>query len=197
MPESRPRRAPAPMPIRFSRRHRFAIYAAFGALWASGGLWLVFHYFLRVQGPFGPEPHALEPWWLRAHGLAFMASLLAIGSVLAHHVGRAWQLRRNRGMGAALTGTAAWMAGTGYALYYFSSDANAAWLPLLHWVPGLALPLVLLAHVRRGRRRMAPASMRVVGARQAQTAPAAQAAPDRVANAPSAPAQRRLGGTRG
>jgi cytochrome b561 len=51
-----------------------------------------------------------------------------------------------------------WLAATGYALYYFSTDDNAAWLPLLHWIAGLALPLGLVLHIRLGRRRALPAA---------------------------------------
>jgi len=46
-----------------------------------------------------------------------------------------------------------WLAATGYALYYFSSDENAAWLPLLHWVVGLAVPFALIVHILAGRQR--------------------------------------------
>ena len=48
-------------------------------LWLSGGLWLIFHYFMRPVGEFGPEPHALEPWWLALHGFFAFLSLTVIG----------------------------------------------------------------------------------------------------------------------
>lgn len=143
-------------PIRLGRRHRGVVFYSLAVLWSSGALWLLFHYFLAVQGPFGPEPHPLQPWWLRLHGLAVMVTLTVFGSLLVQHAPRAWQVRKNRRLGAALTGVFLWLATTGYALYYFSSDANAAWLPLAHWIPGLALPGVVLMHIRFGRRRTAP-----------------------------------------
>lgn len=143
-------------PIRLSARHRRAVYASLFALWLSGGLWLVFHYFLQRPGAFGDEPHVLEPWWLRLHGLTMMVVLVTAGSVIVHHAGRAWQLGKNRLVGALLTGILLWLALTGYALYYFSSDDTQAWLPWLHWLPGLALPLAVVMHVRRGKRRRQP-----------------------------------------
>lgn len=145
----------APVPIRLSHRHRKWVYAAILLLWLSGALWLVFHYFLRTDGVFGPAAHPLETWWLRLHGLAVFSGLTAIGSIAVHHAGRAWQLRRNRLMGAMLMGIFVWLSATGYALYYFSSDSNQTWLPLLHWVPGLSLPAILVLHVGRGRARVA------------------------------------------
>jgi len=129
------------------------MYASFALLWVSGALWLLFHYFLQRQGAFGTEPNPLEPWWLRLHGLAMMIMLVAAGSVAVHHARRAWQLGKNRVGGMILTGCVLWLAATGYALYYFTTDGNQAWLPLLHWLPGLALPLVIVLHVYRGQHR--------------------------------------------
>jgi hypothetical protein len=139
--------------IRLGLRHKRLAYATFALLWASGALWLLFHYFFDVEGDFGPAAHPLEPWWLRLHGLAAMLALVAIGSLATHHMRLAWNRKKNRRTGLPMLTLSAWLAATGYALYYFSSDANAAWLPLLHWTLGLALPLALAAHVVVGRRR--------------------------------------------
>lgn len=144
---------PLAAPVRLGRRHKRVALLTLVLIWGSGALWLLFHYFHAGQGPFGPEPHPLEAWWLRLHGLAMMLSLAVLGSVLSQHAARAWRLRRNRFPGGALTAVALWLATTGYALYYFPSDANDAWLPLLHWLPGLALPAIVVTHVRTGRRR--------------------------------------------
>ena len=140
-------------PIRLGARHRRVVYAGLFVLWLSGALWLLFHYFLQRPGAFGNEPHGLETWWLRLHGLVTMVVLVTAGSVLVHHARRAWQLGKNRLVGALLSGILLWLALSGYALYYFSSDDNQAWLPMLHWLPGLILPLALVLHVRHGQRR--------------------------------------------
>jgi hypothetical protein len=145
----------SPPIIRLGTRHKRLAYATFALLWVSGALWLLFHYFFGVEGDFGPEPHALEKWWLRLHGLAAMLALVALGSLLTNHVRLAWQRNKNRNSGLPMLALTVWLAATGYALYYFSSDANAAWLPLLHWIAGLALPLLLLIHIVVGRRRVA------------------------------------------
>lgn len=142
-----------PQPIRLGTRHKRALYAVFLILWGSGALWLLFHYFLRVPGEFGDAAHPLEAWWLRLHGLAGFAALVAVGSVLPVHARRAWELGKNRRSGLAMKAGLLWLAATGYALYYFASEANEAWLPLIHWIAGLALPLAGLIHVRLGRRR--------------------------------------------
>ena len=142
-----------PLPIRFAKPHKYALYAVFTLLWLSGVLWLGFHYFLRQAGEFGELAHPLEIWWLRLHGLMGFAMLVAVGTVLPIHTRRAWHLHKNRSSGFLMQTILLWLALTGYALYYFASDANAAWLPLLHWAVGLALPLVLVLHIQRGRAR--------------------------------------------
>lgn len=142
-----------PLPIRFPKPHRRVLYGVFALLWLSGALWLGFHYFLQVPGEFGASANPLEPWWLRLHGLTGFVMLVAIGSVLPIHTRRAWHLHKNRSSGFAMHAALLWLSLTGYALYYFASDANEAWLPLLHWVAGLAMPLLLIWHIRRGRAR--------------------------------------------
>ncbi len=146
--------------IRLGPRHKKLLYAGFALLWLSGALWLAFHYFFRVQGDFGPEPHPLQAWWLRLHGLMAMAALVLAGSLAPNHIRLAWERSRNHRSGLPMLALTAWLAATGYALYYFPSDDNAAWLPLLHWIAGLALPLMLVLHIRLGRRRTHPASAR-------------------------------------
>jgi hypothetical protein len=147
-------------PIRLGTRHKRALYTVFLALWGSGALWLLFHYFLRVAGEFGNAAHPLESWWLRLHGLTAFAALVAVGSVLPVHARRAWQLGKNRRSGLAMKAWLLWLAATAYALYYFASEANEAWLPLAHWIAGLMLPLAGLIHVRLGRRRPSRTSRR-------------------------------------
>lgn len=146
--------------IRLGARHRRLTYATFALLWTSGALWLAFHYFLRVEGDFGPEAHPLEAWWLRLHGLMAMLALVAVGSLATNHVRLAWKRGKNLGTGLPMLAMTAWLAASGYALYYFASEANEAWLPLTHWIAGLAVPLAGLVHVRQGRRRPARAMHR-------------------------------------
>lgn len=146
--------------IRLGPRHKRLTYATFVLLWTSGVLWLLFHYFLRAEGDFGPIAHPLEAWWLRLHGLAAMLALVAVGSIATHHMRLAWNRKKNRHTGMSMLALNAWLAVTGYALYYFSSDDNAAWLPLLHWVVGLALPFALVLHVLVGRQRTPRATRR-------------------------------------
>jgi hypothetical protein len=139
--------------IRLGARHKKWLYSGLSLLWVSGVMWLLFHYFLQTDGDFGPQPHALERWWLRLHGLAGMLGLILFGSLLPNHMKLAWVRKKNRRTGLPMFTVWIWLATTGYALYYFSSDANADWLPVLHWAVGLALPILLLVHLKQARMR--------------------------------------------
>lgn len=143
------------LPIRFGGTHRRLLYGVFAGLWLSGTLWLAYHYFLGTEGEFGTAPHILEKWWLRMHGLFAFATLIAAGSVLPVHAATAWQRRRNRLSGLMMKSLLLWLAGSGYALYYFADDEALPWLPWVHWGVGVGLPLLLWFHVRRGRKRIA------------------------------------------
>lgn len=150
-----------PTPIRLSKHHKRWLYSVFSLLWLSGSLWLVSHYFMRVQGEFGEAPHPLEIWWLRLHGLVVFAALLTLGSVLPTHAHRAWQLKKNRHSGLFMKILFLWLAMTGYALYYFADTENTDWLPLLHWIVGLSLPLMLVFHIRHGRMRSGNTTLKI------------------------------------
>ena len=138
--------------IQLSRRHRLVLYVSTLALLATGAVWAWLHYFHRIEGEFGPEFSPAEPWLLKIHGAFAMVSLLVIGSLLTVHVKRGWQAGLNRGSGVGLLTTFGVLTATGYGLYYFSDEKLRGWTSNIHLWIGLALPLVLLAHLILGHR---------------------------------------------
>ncbi len=138
--------------MRLTSGHRHWVYWTVAGLFASGVLWLVFHYFLPAQGEFGPAPHPLEHWWLRVHGGAAMLALLVVGSLVPIHIRRGWHQRRNLALGIALSFTLLFLTLSGYALYYFGSEEARPWISMLHWSVGIACPLALVWHIASGRR---------------------------------------------
>jgi len=145
-PPARPVRAPVRGPIRLSASRRAAVYVVFAATWLTGGLWLLFHYFLTSQGEFGPEPHPLEPSWLRLHGAAAFAALWTLGLLWGVHIVNAWQARRRRWSGGALFGVGAVLIVTGWLLYYAGDDGLRSVASIAHWGLGLAAPALFLFH---------------------------------------------------
>jgi hypothetical protein len=76
-----------------------------------------------------------------------MVALVLFGSLLTTHMRRAWAVRRGRASGGTLAGLFVLLTATGYGLYYVASDSLRAWISVVHWVVGLAIPLLLAAHV--------------------------------------------------
>jgi len=150
--------------ICLSRRHKRLLYAICGALWATGALWLLFHYFLRVPGEFGDTPHPLEPWWMRLHGFAAMLSLLMLGSLMRGHIRVGWNIGRNRLSGAVLVAAGVTLVATGWGLYYVSSEIARPVISIIHWMIGLSSAVAVAAHVyaagraRRLARNQTPAA---------------------------------------
>lgn len=140
------------------RRRRW-LYAAFALAFLSGVLWLVFHYFLQQPGEFGPQPHALEIWWLRLHGGAAFVMLWYAGIVWGTHARPALKHgaeRKRSGLG--VVALLALLGISGYLLYYLVDDDWRDVARVVHWSLGLALALALGVHligVRRARRRQA------------------------------------------
>jgi hypothetical protein len=140
------------MRFRLERWHRFSLYGISGLLVASGILWLLARYFLRSAGEFGETVHPLEPWAMKLHGAAAMATLFFVGSLLNNHIRRAHHARRNRYSGWSMATLLAWLTLSGYALYYLASEASRPLWSAGHWIPGLLLPLLLVLHIFMGRR---------------------------------------------
>lgn len=145
-----------PFGLGIPHRRKAALYVALATLFGSGILWLIFHYFMTHEGEFGPEPDALEAWWLRLHGAAAFVALWFTGLLWGTHARPALMQARWRVSGIAILALLGALAFTGYLLYYGSADALRDAVRLLHWLAGLSLALPLAIHivgVRRSRRQ--------------------------------------------
>lgn len=145
--------------MRLPRWVRLFVYGSAAATWVTGVLWLVFHHYVRREGPFGPEASPLEHGWLALHGAAAFLILWALGLIWISHVRRGWSGLRNRWNGRTLTMALVVLAASGWGLYYLGDELWRERLSLLHWGLGLGLGLGLPFHVwsgRRGRRQETP-----------------------------------------
>ncbi|MGK2942456.1 MAG: hypothetical protein ACSLFJ_12390 [Immundisolibacter sp.] len=131
---------------------RRAVYGLCLLLLFTGVVWLVLHTWLRVEGPFGPQHHPLEAWLMRLHGLLALPALLGLGALLPIHVWPAWRPRQHRTSGLGLLVACGALALGGWALYYVANEAARHWLSVSHWLLGLALPALVLAHIVGARR---------------------------------------------
>jgi len=134
------------------RGQRRWLHGSFAVLFLTGVVWWGLHRWGEVETEFGPQPHPLNPWLLRVHGAAAMVALVVFGTLLGGHVRNAWRAGRNRTTGAGMVAFCAVLAVSGYALYYAGSEGFRAAASLAHLGFGLALPVVLVVHIRSGRR---------------------------------------------
>ncbi|HTY79781.1 MAG TPA: hypothetical protein VMI34_18290 [Candidatus Bathyarchaeia archaeon] len=137
---------PSPVSLRLSRARHVSLYAVGFGLWLTGALWLVFHYGLRQPGEFGPGMHPLEPWWLRLHGAFAFGAIWMLGLLWGAHIAPGWSGSQRRRSGGWLAGSLIWLTTGGYLLYYLGNEQARSVISLLHWLPGLALPILFAAH---------------------------------------------------
>jgi len=138
--------------VRLSSFHERWVVGIALALFATGALWIVFHYFVTVPSEFGEHRHPLETWWLRLHGAAAMAFLVVFGTLFSVHIRGAWRLRRNRVTGVVMLSLASLLVVSGYGLYYSGEETLRQWTSVVHWIIGLAALPAFVAHVVTGKR---------------------------------------------
>ncbi|MEO8154029.1 MAG: DUF4405 domain-containing protein [Rhizobacter sp.] len=141
-------RPPAINPL--PRWQRLGLYISIGTLTLSGLLWLLVHY--TWGAGTGELPHPLEVWMIRLHGASAMACLFFVGIVAGWHVPRGWKLARQRATGVSVLSGLAFLALSGYALYYFAPETVRTWVGNIHAAAGAAVAVLLAWHSRIARR---------------------------------------------
>lgn len=99
----------------------------------------------------------LPPDWTASnrmlHGIAAYALMFVAGIVAVLHVAPRWRLSRQRKSGLMLAALLVALAVSGLALYYAGSERLRNVSDAVHWLAGLALPLLLAVHVALVARR--------------------------------------------
>jgi hypothetical protein len=137
--------------LRLDPRFRFALYAAFSVLFATGAGWLLTDQLKDLS-------HTGEAWQTAAanllmlHGGAAMVTLMLLGALVPLHMQRAWRRRRNRMTGPAMLSCNAVLIATAFGLYYAGSEVLRPWMSNIHIGLGLGLPVLFVVHVLVGRR---------------------------------------------
>jgi len=142
----------AVFPQRMSLALRSAVIVAFGALWLTGCLWLVLHYFFAQPSDFGAVENSWSPAILRIHGWIAVSGVFLLGWITARHVSDRWPHMIKRASGISMATVAAILALTGYALYYTTDRLHDA-AGVAHEIIGVAALLFALTHWRRYRPR--------------------------------------------
>jgi hypothetical protein len=113
------------------------LYSALGVLLASGIAWEAM------------SPGATASLVMKIHGAAGMLTLVLLGALLAQHVPAGWTSRKNRKSGAILLGAMAWLALTGYLLYYAGTESLRWYAAQSHLWVGIAAGGIVGWHIKR------------------------------------------------
>jgi hypothetical protein len=135
--------------MRIKAAFRFALYAAFGLLFATGIIWLVADQL--KEGPGSDLWQQTAANALMVHGGMTMVTLMFLGALVPSHIQRAWRAKKNRTTGLISLTVYGLLILTAFGLYYLGSEAVRPWLSFVHVTVGLAVPALLAAHVLVGR----------------------------------------------
>ena len=136
--------------MRLDPGFRWALYAAFGALFLSGAAWLVADEL--KAGADGELWQATAAYLLMIHGSVAMLTLMLLGALVPLHIARCWRAGKNRVTGTVMVTFNAVLILTSLGLYYAGSDVLRPWMSRVHIGFGLALPLLIAGHIVLGRR---------------------------------------------
>lgn len=117
---------------------KWALYTVMLMLWITGALWL-----------WLPSTQSLA---MRIHGAAAMGFLMVFGALLLRHIPLGWKQQRQRPSGASLIVLSGVLILTGWGLYYLVDRNLREWTGKIHWILGLAFPVLIVLHVFLGRR---------------------------------------------
>jgi hypothetical protein len=129
---------------------RFATYATFVALLATGAAWLLADQF--KDGDTGEFWQVLAADLLMLHGGIAMIALVLFGALMPLHLQRSWRAGRNRATGSIMVAINAILVVTAFALYYAGSDLLRVVVADIHIAAGLGLPALIVTHIVLGRR---------------------------------------------
>lgn len=87
---------------------------------------------------------------MRVHGVLAVGGVFLLGWIVGGHTIERWGSARNRFSGLALTGSAALLLASGYALYYTTGTLHEVASRAHEWL-GVASLLAALAHWWRNR----------------------------------------------
>ena len=136
--------------MRLSPWRRYTFYIVTTVLVATGLLWMVAD---QLKGSNEGETwQALSATALMIHGGAAMIVLVQVGGLFEIHMLRGWRRGHNRLTGLVMAALTCSLVVSAFGLYYSGVDIARAWISGAHITAGIAMPLMLLLHIWRGRK---------------------------------------------
>jgi hypothetical protein len=136
--------------LRLNPVFRYACYAVFAALFLTGSVWLVADRLKdSADGEFWQGTAATL---LMLHGGGAMITLMILGALVPVHLRYGWRRGKNLVTGIVMSAVNAILIVTAFGLYYLGSEAVRPVMSDMHIALGLAIPVLLVAHIWWGRR---------------------------------------------
>ena len=137
--------------LRLSRSQRLALHTTGALLFLTGIAWTILHRLDQVSEA-GETLRRWKSWSMTGHGLSAVGFVFVFGSLVPIHVYRSWRRRRNRLNGLVFLTSVGLLVVSGYALYYLAEERWRAAISAFHLWAGAIAPLLLIAHIRGGRK---------------------------------------------
>jgi small-conductance mechanosensitive channel len=147
--------------MRLKSAFRLAFYGIFAALFVSGAVWLLADQMKNQMDGNSELWQQTASYLLTLHGGSAMVALMFLGAMWPMHIQRAWRAKTNRVTGIASIATYGLLVVTAFGLYYLGSEALRPWISYIHIAFGLAIPAVIIAHIKVGRASLATTTRKV------------------------------------
>ena len=138
--------------MKLRKRTKRAFYVIFWTVFGTGAVDWIFDRWVRVQGPFGPEHHPLQPWLSRVHTASAYVILITFGYLLHSHVRPGLKGKYGKVSGIAMIGFLSILAASSLPILYASDGIIRDSSTAVHTYMGLSIPLLLGVHLfKRGK----------------------------------------------
>jgi hypothetical protein len=134
---------------------RWLVYGALSALVVTGAWWAVVHYFPAAAGMDELRAARTSSLLMKVHGAVAMAALILLGMLICQHVPAGWKTTYNRTSGVLALAVLSLLVLTGYLLYYAGDEVYRSFASYAHLGVGLALALVVIAHLWKNEKKPA------------------------------------------
>ena len=102
--------------VRLPKIIKNSIYGLFLISLVTGYTFFILNQFIVIEGPFGPQKHPLQKYFLMTHGASAFLIMTLFGAMLAAHVPKTWHLGKNKITGVFLIAVIASQMITAYCV---------------------------------------------------------------------------------
>ena len=139
--------------MRFTSSVRWFFYSILSLMFVSGTTWWWFENFVRVQTALGEDHHPFQNNFIRIHGSLAFFFLILLGYLIHSHLRPGLNQKRSRYSGFVVVAWVSVLVLTAIYQLYGPEGSVRDFLTGAHRWVGVMLPLILITHVIRGRKR--------------------------------------------